>query len=158
MRDSRFFRQIARLVWLALLAACAASAFAAAPDADLEARATHMEERLRCLVCQNQSIAESSADLATDLKRQVREMLAAGKSEDEIKTFMVDRYGDFVLYEPPVKTSTLILWLGPLTLLLAALAAFFWRLRKRNSSTPPPRLSEAERAQAQALLDTKAES
>ncbi|MDP5239201.1 cytochrome c-type biogenesis protein CcmH [Uliginosibacterium sp. 31-16] len=131
------------------------SAFAATPEATVDARATRLEEQLRCLVCQNQSIAESQADLAMDLKRQVHEMLAAGKSEAEVRDFMVERYGDFVLYDPPLKTGTLILWLGPLLLVLGALAAFFWRLRQRRSEPAEAVPDAAALARARALLDKK---
>ena len=129
-----------------------ATAFAATPDPVLEARVAGIAEQLRCLVCQNQSIAESQAELATDLKRQVREMLVAGKGDEEIRAYMVERYGDFVLYDPPMKTQTLLLWLGPLLLILAALGAFIWRLRQRNTSLPDAPLDEAALAEARALL------
>ncbi|MFT3734237.1 MAG: cytochrome c-type biogenesis protein CcmH [Rhodocyclaceae bacterium] len=126
----------------------------AASDPAVEARVIKLAETLRCLVCQNQSIAESNADLANDLKRQVREMIAAGKSDDEIREYMVERYGDFVLYEPPVKTSTLLLWGGPATLLLLALGGFALtvRARRRQQTTTP--LSDADKARARALLDS----
>lgn len=136
----------------------AATALAATPDPVLEARVAKLTEQLRCLVCQNQSIAESQADLATDLKRQVREMLAAGKSDQEIRDFMVERYGDFVLYDPPMKTQTLLLWLGPLLLMLGALGTFFWRLRHRdNRPATAAAPDEAALAHARALLAGKEE-
>lgn len=138
----------------ALCLAAAGGVFAAAPDAALDARAIRLEEQLRCLVCQNQSIAESQADLALDLKRQVREMLAAGKSDAEVRDYMVERYGDFVLYDPPVKRSTLLLWLGPLGLVLAALAGLVWQLRRRRAAAPVP-VDEAALARARALLTEK---
>ncbi|GAB2897348.1 hypothetical protein GCM10027046_28620 [Uliginosibacterium flavum] len=130
--------------------------FAASPEAALDARATRLEEQLRCLVCQNQSIAESQADLAMDLKRQVREMLVAGKSEAEVRDYMVERYGDFVLYDPPMQTGTLLLWLGPFLLLLGALGAFFWRLRQRGKAPADTMLDPAELARAHALLNNDA--
>lgn len=126
----------------------------AASDPVLEARVMKLSEELRCLVCQNQSIAESNAELAQDLRRQVREMLAAGKRDDDVRAFMVERYGDFVLYEPPLKTSTVLLWLGPAALLLAALGAFLWRLRTRRQE-PVATPDAAELAQARALLEDK---
>jgi cytochrome c-type biogenesis protein CcmH len=118
-------------------------------DAALEARVQAVSEQLRCVVCQNQSIAESDADLARDLRRQVREMLAAGQDEAAVRTFMVERYGDFVLYDPPLKPATWLLWLGPVFLLLAALAGFWLRLRRRQPAAPP---DEQARARARALL------
>jgi len=138
---------------LILCLSLAGNAFAAPPDPVLEARVAKLTEQLRCLVCQNQSIAESQAELATDLKRQVREMLAAGKSDEEIRSYMVERYGDFVLYDPPMKTQTLLLWLGPLLLVLSALGAFFWQLRLRRNEHPEMVApDETELAQARALL------
>lgn len=88
---------------------------------------------LRCLVCQNQTIADSNAELAADLRRQVLEMLQQGKSRDEIVQFMTDRYGDFVLYKPPFKAKTSLLWLGPIAFLLLGLAAVFFVIRQRRS-------------------------
>lgn len=144
-------RMAQRFIRATCMAFFTASALAATPEATVDARATRLEEQLRCLVCQNQSIAESQADLANDLKRQVHEMLAAGKSEAEVRDFMVERYGDFVLYDPPLKTGTLILWLGPLLLVSGALAAFFWRLRQRSEPTEAAP-DEAALARARALL------
>ena len=146
-----------RNLWAVLCVGAAGVAFAAAPDAAVDARASRLEEQLRCLVCQNQSIAESQADLALDLKRQVREMLAAGKSDAEVRDYMVERYGDFVLYDPPVKSSTLLLWLGPLALVLVALAGLVWQLVRRRTAVPAP-VDERALARARALLAEKDES
>jgi cytochrome c-type biogenesis protein CcmH len=108
--------------------------------------------QLRCLVCQNQSIAESNADLAVDLRRQVREQIASGKSDTQIIDFMTSRYGDFVLYSPPLKGSTLLLWFGPFALLLVG-AVVAWRvLAARRTVAAPAPLSDQERARAAALL------
>jgi cytochrome c-type biogenesis protein CcmH len=87
-----------------------------------EQRFQHLARELRCLVCQNQNIADSDAGLARDLRQQVFEMMRAGKSDDEIRTFLTDRYGDFVLYRPPFKASTLLLWVGPLLILVVGFA------------------------------------
>lgn len=92
-------------------------------DPELRARYEQLTEQLRCLVCQNQTIADSNAELAQDLREQVREMLRAGRSDEEIAQYMVDRYGDFVLYKPPVRPSTWLLWGGPFILLLLAVTA-----------------------------------
>lgn len=90
---------------------------------------------LRCLVCQNQTIADSNAELAADLRRQTFEMLQQGKSKDEIVQFMTDRYGDFVLYNPPLKTKTALLWLGPIAFLLMGLTIIAWFIRRKRQAT-----------------------
>jgi cytochrome c-type biogenesis protein CcmH len=110
----------------------AADAPSAAADPLLEKRVMAISEELRCLVCQNQTIADSHAELAIDLKNQVREMLQKGKSEQEIKRYMVERYGDFVLYRPAVQSNTWLLWLGPFALLLGGLSFLLLKLRQRN--------------------------
>jgi cytochrome c-type biogenesis protein CcmH len=135
-----------------------ASVFAkeAAPAADdpvLERRAMALAEELRCLVCQNQSLADSHAELAVDLKNQIREKMKAGMGEKQIIDYMVARYGDFVLYRPPVKATTLPLWFGPFVVLVAALAGLFYYLRRRRTAAPEEPLSDAEQARVQALLD-----
>jgi cytochrome c-type biogenesis protein CcmH len=98
----------------------------------MEAQVQRIATELRCLVCQNQTIADSHADLAVDLRRQIREMLAAGKSEPEILDFMTARYGDFVLYRPPFKATTALLWAGPALLLLAGVVTLVVVLRRRQ--------------------------
>ncbi len=111
--------------------------------------------KLRCLVCQNQSIAESDAGLAVDLRNQVREQVAAGKSDTEIINFMTTRYGDFVLYSPPVKNTTLLLWYGPLLLLLIG-ATVAWRVVRARKIIPAQApLTDSERARAAELLKGK---
>jgi len=115
-------------------------------------RAVGLSEQLRCLVCQNQSIAESNAELAVDLRRQINEQIAAGKSDGEIVDFMVQRYGDFVLYRPPFKAATVLLWLGPAALLLLGLWTLRRALRQRKRAIEEPPLSEDERARAGRLL------
>ena len=99
-----------------------------------EARIRQLEEKLRCLVCQNQSLADSNAELAGDLRKQVRDQVAAGKSDDQIIEFLVQRYGDFVRYEPPFKATTALLWIGPFALLLAAGATLIVVLRRRRNA------------------------
>jgi cytochrome c-type biogenesis protein CcmH len=98
-----------------------------------EERFNHLTRELRCLVCQNQNLADSDAQLAHDLRTEVHEMLLAGKSDDEIKQYMVDRYGDFVLYRPPVQENTVLLWLAPIILLLGGAMVLFVIIRKRTA-------------------------
>jgi len=125
----------------------------AAADPVLEARMQRIAIELRCLVCQNQTIAESNAPLALDLRNQVREQLAAGKSEEAVVDYLVARYGDFVLYLPPFKGITLLLWLGPGLLLIAGAGWLAFRLRARaKEAEAAPHLSQDERARASALL------
>ena len=123
---------------------------AGAQDAAIERRVSHLSHELRCLVCQNQSLAESNAPLAQDLRNQIREQIAAGKSDQDVVDFMVQRYGDFVLYRPPFKASTLVLWVGPFLFLALGFFFLFRFLRRRR--VPPPELTEAERATAAKLL------
>jgi cytochrome c-type biogenesis protein CcmH len=110
----------------------AGEAAPAAADPALELQVMRVAGELRCLVCQNQTIADSHADLAVDLRRQIREMLGAGKSEREILDFMTERYGDFVLYNPPFKATTALLWVGPGLLLLAGVVTLVVVLRRRQ--------------------------
>ena len=123
--------------------------FAAGED-NLDKRVATLAHELRCLVCQNQTIADSNAPLAMDLRNQVREQLKAGKSEQDVIDFMVARYGDFVLYRPPFKPSTVVLWAGPLLLLLLGAYLLLRRLRRR---APQVQLNEAERARVAKLLE-----
>ena len=103
-----------------------------AADPALEARMLTITGELRCLVCQNQTIADSHADLAVDLRQQVREMLKRGLSDDQVRRYMTDRYGDFILYRPPLKATTAVLWLGPALLLAVALTALAVVIRRRS--------------------------
>lgn len=123
-----------------------------ADDPVLEARVLEIAHELRCLVCQNETIAASHADLALDLRRQIREQLVAGRSEREILDYMVQRYGDFVLYNPPVKPVTWLLWGGPFVLLVAMLAWLRLTLRRRRSEAPSAPLSDDELRRARELL------
>ena len=117
-----------------------------AEDPVLEAKVMRIAEELRCLVCQNETIAASHADLAVDLRKQIRQKLQQGQSEQQILDFMVQRYGDFVLYRPPVKSSTWLLWGGPFLLLAAALVGLTLTIRRRRSlASTPLQGDEAER-------------
>ena len=122
-----------------------------AKDPILEKRVKAISLELRCLVCQNQTIADSNAGLAVDLKNQVREMLQKGMGEDEIKDFMVERYGDFVLYNPPMKGTTMVLWVGPLIMLMIALAVAV-RIVRRRSVDDEKKRSSADTDRARELL------
>lgn len=108
--------------------------------ADPERQKTYelINSELRCLVCQNQTIADSNAELAADLRRQVFEMLQQGKSKNEIIQFMTDRYGDFVLYNPPLKTKTALLWLGPIAFLITGFIMIFWFIRRKKTAAIMP--------------------
>ena len=149
-------RTLARFAAALALAAGAALAQPAADEA-FEQRLKRLETDLRCLVCQNQTLADSNAPLAEDLRREVRELALAGKSDAEIRAFLVARYGDFVLYKPPVKESTWLLWFGPFLLLGGGLAVWLAIVRRRRRAVP----AEAETdtpspdaaARAKALLD-----
>ena len=112
--------------------AVSATSFVWAQDPALDARLKSLEEELRCLVCQNQTLADSNAPLAEDLRREVRELAVAGKSDAEIKQYLVARYGDFVLYNPPVKATTWLLWFGPFALLAGGAVVWLVILRRRR--------------------------
>jgi len=114
------------------------AALPASPDPALEARVMKLSAELRCLVCQNQTIADSNAGLAVDLRSQVREMLKRGDTPEQITDYMTARYGDFVLYRPPVKSTTAVLWYGPAALLLVAVGVLLLIVRRR-SKLPPER-------------------
>lgn len=135
----------------AIPCALAGEAAPLAADVALEARVAQLATQLRCLVCQNQTIADSHAPLAVDLKNQIREQLGAGRSEAEVTQYMVDRYGDFVLYRPPVKASTAFLWYGPFALLALGAGAAVLVVRRRRPRAAPA-WTDAQRQRAAALL------
>jgi cytochrome c-type biogenesis protein CcmH len=122
-----------------------------ASEVDIDRRVMSLAHELRCLVCQNQTLADSNAPLAVDLRNQIREQLAAGKSERDVVDFLVARYGDFVLYRPPFKSTTALLWAGPF--LFLAFGAFVLVRFVRRRRVAEPELSPAERAQAAKLLE-----
>ena len=153
-------RHLTRLTLVLALAAGAAFAQQSAPDVAFEARLKLLEADLRCLVCQNQTLADSNAPLAEDLRREVRTLALSGKTDAEIRTFLVARYGDFVLYDPPVKESTWLLWFGPFLLLGGGAIAWLAivRLRRRQDASADagaPATSADAAARARALLDEK---
>jgi cytochrome c-type biogenesis protein CcmH len=123
-----------------------------AADPVLEKRMIGLAERLRCLVCQNESLASSHAELAEDLRREVREQMSKGKNDQEIIDYLVARYGDFVLYEPPVKRYTLLLWFGPFALLFVGVGVLLFQLRKRRQLIQDTELSPEAQQRAASLL------
>jgi cytochrome c-type biogenesis protein CcmH len=126
--------------------------FALPAIANEEQRIRQLEEKLRCLVCQNQTLADSNAELAGDLRKQVREQVAAGRSDEEVIAFLVQRYGDFVLYEPPFKATTALLWIGPFALLLAAGAILIAVLRRRRNAPEALALGPEEKRVLERVL------
>ena len=140
---------LAALATLAPLPA-AADAVPTVTDPVANARAVKLSEKLRCLVCQNQSIADSNAELAVDLRTQIREQIAAGRSDDQIVDYMVTRYGDFVLYDPPFKPATILLWLGPVLLVIGGFFVLIRNLRRRSAAEPT--LTAEEQVRAARLL------
>lgn len=124
-----------------------------AEDEAVEKRLTAIAEELRCLVCQNESLAGSRAELAVDLRRQIREQIAQGKSDDEIVEYMTARYGDFVRYRPPFKGTTVALWVGPFVLLVVAAGALAQYLRRRRTHVEPAALSPEEEARVARMLN-----
>ncbi len=127
-------------------------------DPALEARVLKVAEELRCLVCQNETIAASHADLAVDLRKQIRIKLGEGQSERQILDFMVERYGDFVLYRPRLSAATVLLWAGPFLLLLTAAAVLGFNIRKRRQSLVGDALSPAQAQRARELLEEGAQT
>jgi len=121
-------------------------------DPDKEARYRVLIAELRCLVCQNQNLADSNAELAQDLRRQTYEMVQKGSSNEEVVTYMVQRYGDFVLYRPPFRPSTALLWAGPFIIFIIGVGILMLFIRRRNKE-PVVQLSSEEHARAQSLLD-----
>jgi cytochrome c-type biogenesis protein CcmH len=126
--------------------------FSVAGNASDEQRIRQLEEKLRCLVCQNQTLADSGAELAGDLRRQVREQVAAGRSDEEIVAFLVQRYGDFVLYDPPFKATTVLLWIGPFLILLGAAAVLIVTLRRRRNAPEEAALAPEDRRVVERVL------
>ncbi|MDK9723998.1 MAG: cytochrome c-type biogenesis protein CcmH [Sterolibacteriaceae bacterium MAG5] len=144
------------LILLAALLSCsllqAKEAAPLAEDEAVEKRLVVISEELRCLVCQNESLAGSRADLAQDLRREVRKLIKDGKTDQEVRDFLVSRYGDFVLYRPPVKPTTWLLWVGPFVLMAAGIAVLIVYLRRRSREVKDTLLSDEERRRAEALL------
>ena len=158
MKPARSYRFLVLLLILcsAVVPAGAEQARPTADDPVLEERVLNLSRELRCLVCQNETLADSRAELAVDLRDQVREQMKAGKSDEEIITFLTARYGEFVLYRPRVRPVTYVLWFGPFILLAAGLVILFRYVKRRRDVIVDTPLSAEERSQAKALLDTEA--
>jgi len=148
------------LVTMVLLnPAFAKDAVPMADDPVIEQRLIVISEEMRCLVCQNESLAGSRSDLANDLRREIRILIKEGKTDAQIRSFMVERYGDFVLYRPPVKPTTWLLWIGPFVILLGGIVGLIVYLRRRNQGIPSLTLSAEENRRIDALLkDAKSSS
>jgi cytochrome c-type biogenesis protein CcmH len=148
-----------RQIFIALICVLSigtASAKDAAPLADdplTEQRLISISEEMRCLVCQNESLAGSRSELANDLRREIRILIKEGKSDDQIRSFMVERYGDFVLYRPPVKPITWLLWIGPFVILAIGIVGLLMYLRRRNSSVPTITLTDTDNQKIDAMLN-----
>jgi cytochrome c-type biogenesis protein CcmH len=121
-------------------------------DPAIEQRLNKLSQELRCLVCQNETLADSRADLAEDLRDEIRQQMKAGKSDKEIIAFLTDRYGQFILYRPQVTPTTYLLWFGPFVLLLGGLALLFYYIKQRRDLIPEQPLSADERKRAEAML------
>jgi len=124
-------------------------------DPQLENRLTNLTRELRCLVCQNETLADSQADLAQDLRAQIREQMKAGKTDKEIVKYLTDRYGQFVLYRPPVEPTTYLLWFGPFLFLLVGLAVLFRYVKQRRQMIPETPLTIEQRRTVDELLKDK---
>ena len=144
---------LAALACAFALGALAQSAEIANPDPKVEARLKELANELRCLVCQNQTIADSNAPLAVDLRQQIRGQIAQGASDEQIRDYMVQRYGDFVLYKPPMRATTILLWAGPVLLVFLGAGAFVAIVRRRREAPPAGSLPAAKSAQIRKLLE-----
>ena len=151
---SRRFSVILSVFYLALFMGLASAdeATPLAEDPVVEQRLISISEEMRCLVCQNESLSGSRSELAQDLRREIRDLIKQGKTDAEIRTFMVDRYGDFVLYRPPVKPITWLLWIGPFVLMLVGMIALLMYLRRRNTQVTTITLSDDENKRIDTLL------
>ena len=147
-------RRVSILILLLIALAGPALAKEAKPveDPQIDQRMQALTQQLRCLVCQNETLADSRADLAEDLRKEIREQMKAGKSDQEIIAFLTQRYGDFVLYKPPVKATTYLLWFGPFVLLLGGTLLLYRYLKHRREIIQDQPLTAAEHKRAEELL------
>ena len=149
-------KQFALCLLLLFSLAAAVGAQTAQPLAEdpvIEKRLQALSQELRCLVCQNESLADSRAGLAEDLRREIREQMKAGKTDAEIIAFLTARYGDFVLYRPRVKPTTYLLWFGPFVLLTIGLLILYWQLKQRRTQIKQQALTDRDRQRLDELLD-----
>lgn len=142
-------------VVLAMPVVQAKEAATMAADPVLEKRVMALSYELRCLVCQNQSLGGSQSDFAIDLRNEIRQQMSQGKSDQQVTDFMVERYGDFILFKPPVKSTTLALWIGPFALLAIGALVLFIHLKRRKRTLNTTPLSDEDHKRAEALLDNK---
>jgi len=140
------------ITFLLIVAGVAVVRAQPADDAQLEKRMQALTQQLRCLVCRNETLADSPADVAEDLRRQIRDQMKAGKSDQEIIAFLHERYGDFVLYKPPVKSTTYLLWFGPFVLLIGGTFLLYRYLGQRRRMIADKPLTDEERKRAEELL------
>ena len=147
-------KQIIVLIFISICFAVVSIAKEAQPNEDpqIEQRMKNLTEQLRCLVCQNETLADSRADLAEDLRKQIREQMKAGKTDPEIVAFLTDRYGDFVLYKPPVKATTYLLWFGPFVFLGGGTIVLYRFVKRRRELIHEKPLTAAEQKQAEEIL------
>lgn len=156
---SRQFSNVKRLIIFFFLlfivssAGWSKEAIPVAEDLEVEKRMLALTMDLRCLVCQNESIADSRADFSNDIRREIREQIKANKTDQEIVQFLVDRYGDFVLYNPPMKPTTIFLWFGPIVLFIIGFGSLIVYLRRRREQIEEVSLSEVQLKKAEALLN-----
>lgn len=154
-----FLRRAGLILFMACSLLFASSNFALAKEAQpnedpkIEQRMKVLTEQLRCLVCQNETLADSRAELAEDLRKQIREQIRAGKTDQEIIAFLTERYGDFVLYNPPVKKTTYLLWFGPFVLLIVGTGVLYRYVKNRREKIKETPLTAAERKQAEEILN-----
>jgi cytochrome c-type biogenesis protein CcmH len=148
-------RRIILVMLAVVIPVCSVVAKEARPMADdpvIEARMMALASNMRCLVCQNQTLADSHSDFAADLRKEMREMMKQGKSDQEIVDFMVARFGDFILFNPPMKSTTIMLWFGPFILLVFGAGILFVTLQRRRRRITELQLSDADLARAERLL------
>jgi cytochrome c-type biogenesis protein CcmH len=153
----KFSTFLALLLLTLSVSASAKEAQLSAADPVLEERVMKLSKELRCLVCQNETLADSRADLAVDLRGQIREQMQAGKTDKEIIEYLTQRYGKFILYNPPIDPTTYLLWFGPFVLLLAGLAVLFRYLKRRREQIVDQPLSADDRLRAETLLKVQPE-
>lgn len=155
LKISRLLVFVLLIVMLIPSFAWAKEALPVAEDLEVEKRMLAITIDLRCLVCQNESIADSRADFSNDMRREIRQKIKENKSDEEIIQFLVDRYGDFVLYNPPMKPTTILLWFGPILLFVIGFISLLTFLKRRREQIEEISLSEAEQAKAENLLNEK---